>query len=281
MRESTAGTSAAKGRKHSRAAALHKARGSTRTAPSVLLNRQRGTSLKHQIFLVLRDQILAGTHPGGSLLPSEQALSQEFNVSRITLRAALAELDAIGLVERRHGVGTIVKSHVKSSQIHVPVSDLLAHIADVGRTTKVELSELGRVKAPLHVQSLFKCGPDELFQRAVRIRSVNGQPVFHVMTLVPERIARNFTRRELAGNSLYQLLREKGFRFAAGSQVISAVLAVPSVASLLNVEVGAPLLQIRRVHLDESMTPFEYMECLASPSLFEIQLTLGKSDLPK
>ena len=101
------------------------------------------------------------------------------------------------------------------------------------------------------------------------------------MTLIPENIARRFTRKELSGASLYQLLRAKGFQFKSGTQFISAVLAAPSVASMLNLEVGAPLLQVRRLHFDEFMRPFEYMEYLASPAHFEIQMTLGEQDLPK
>jgi DNA-binding GntR family transcriptional regulator len=46
------------------------------------------------------------------------------------------------------------------------------------------------------------------------------------------------------------------------------------------VEVGAPLLQIRRIHFDEKMQPFEYMEMLASPALFELQMTLDSKDFP-
>jgi GntR family transcriptional regulator len=249
--------------------------------PQVSLTRRSGTSLKHQIFLVLRDQITAGNYPAGASLPSEKSLSQEYKVSRITVRAALAELEASGLVDRRHGIGTFVTDHAKSAPIHATLSDLVAHIADVGRSTKVELREVGFVKAPLHVQTLFKCAPDQLFQRAVRIRSRNGLPIFHIMTMVPESIARRFTRKELSGASLYQLLRSKGFQFKAGTQTISAVLALPSVAQVLNLEVGAPLLQVRRLHFDEFMRPFEYMEYLASPAHFEVQMTLGEQDLPK
>jgi GntR family transcriptional regulator len=247
----------------------------------VNLTRRSGTSLKHQIFLVIRDQIASGNFPSGALLPSEKSLSEEYRVSRITVRAALAELEASGFIDRRHGVGTFVTDHAKASHIHVTLSDLIAHISDVGRTTKVELREAAFVKAPLHVQTLFKCEPDALFQRAVRIRSRNGLPIFHVMTMVPESIARRFTRKELSGASLYQLLRTKGFQFKAGTQTISAVLALPSVAQMLNLEVGAPLLQVRRLHFDEFMRPFEYMEYLASPAHFEVQMTLGEQDLPK
>lgn len=241
--------------------------------------RRAGASLHHQIFLVMRDRIFAGNYRSGESLPSEQELSEQFQVSRITVRAAIAKLQANALVERRQGVGTFVSVREPAPQFHAPVSDLLAHIADVSRHTRVKLFEMDFVTAPLHVQSLFNCDGQQLFQRAVRVRSAEDQPVFHVVTYIPDAIARQFTRKDMGSVSLNELLRAKGFQFKSGKQVVSAALADPAVASRLQVEVGAPLLQIRRIHFDARMQPFEYMEMLASPSRFELQMTLDEADV--
>src|SRR3954469_25412723 len=58
----------------------------------------------------LRHEILAGRIAPGSRLPSERELSLALGVSRLTLRAALARLEAMGLVSTRHGSGTEVVS---------------------------------------------------------------------------------------------------------------------------------------------------------------------------
>ena len=56
----------------------------------------------------LRNEILAGRLTAGSRLPSERELSLALGVNRLTLRAALARLEAMGLVTTRHGSGTEV-----------------------------------------------------------------------------------------------------------------------------------------------------------------------------
>ncbi len=56
----------------------------------------------------LRNEILAGRIAAGSRLPSERELSLALGVNRLTLRAALARLEAMGLVSTRHGSGTEV-----------------------------------------------------------------------------------------------------------------------------------------------------------------------------
>src|SRR3954462_7772001 len=58
----------------------------------------------------LRNEILAGRIAAGSRLPSERELSLALGVNRLTLRAALARLEAMGLVSTRHGSGTQVVS---------------------------------------------------------------------------------------------------------------------------------------------------------------------------
>lgn len=58
----------------------------------------------------LQGEILAGRIPAGARLPSERELSLALGVNRLTLRAALARLEAQGLVSTRHGAGTVVSS---------------------------------------------------------------------------------------------------------------------------------------------------------------------------
>src|SRR5579883_2677918 len=56
----------------------------------------------------LRGEILAGRLPAGSKLPSERELALALGVNRLTLRASLARLEALGLITTRHGAGTLV-----------------------------------------------------------------------------------------------------------------------------------------------------------------------------
>jgi GntR family transcriptional regulator len=241
-----------------------------------------GTSLHRKVFLVIRDRILSGVYPSGETLPAEDELSRMFAVSRVTIRTALANLEAAQLIDRRHGVGTFVTERVlEEPQFRTPLSDLLAHLADVTRTTQVKLLELGTVKAPLAVRALFNCDAGERFQRAARLRSMHKIPIFYIVSYVPESIARRFTRKQMARQSLLQLLRKEGFHFKTGKQVVSSALADPTVAASLDVDVGAPLLQIRRIHYDEQKRPFEYVEMLASPRRFELHMSLDADGLPE
>src|SRR5271165_27761 len=58
----------------------------------------------------LRGEILSGRLRPGTRLPSERELSLALGVNRLTLRASLARLEALGLLTTRHGAGTVVAS---------------------------------------------------------------------------------------------------------------------------------------------------------------------------
>jgi DNA-binding FadR family transcriptional regulator len=58
----------------------------------------------------IRGEILSGRLAAGSRLPSERELALALGINRLTLRAALARLEAMGLVLTRHGAGTVVAS---------------------------------------------------------------------------------------------------------------------------------------------------------------------------
>lgn len=75
----------------------------------------------------LRQAILAGRPPAGQLLPPERTLAVTLGVSRLTLRAALARLEAEGLVRARQGDGV----RVLDVQTHGRL-DLLAHLDVAG-----------------------------------------------------------------------------------------------------------------------------------------------------
>lgn len=70
--------------------------------------RRRPRSLAHDVVDALTGRIRDGSLATGEKLPTEAAIMEEFGVSRTVVREAISRLQAAGLVETRHGVGTFV-----------------------------------------------------------------------------------------------------------------------------------------------------------------------------
>jgi ABC-type glycerol-3-phosphate transport system substrate-binding protein/DNA-binding transcriptional regulator YhcF (GntR family) len=80
-----------------------------------LLDRHIAIPLHEQIKQVLSNRIKSGEYKLGARMPNEFALSEEFKVSRPTIRSALSELEKIGMVERKRPKGTFVSATMKRS----------------------------------------------------------------------------------------------------------------------------------------------------------------------
>lgn len=70
-----------------------------------------------QLKKTIKDRIVHGRYPVGSLIPSEPQLEQEFNVSKMTVRNAIKELQQEGYVLKQSGVGTTVLRNSVAPQL--------------------------------------------------------------------------------------------------------------------------------------------------------------------
>ncbi|MDR1903631.1 MAG: FadR family transcriptional regulator [Treponema sp.] len=79
--------------------------------PSALkITKVKTASLRVQVYTQLKERLMQGVWKIGEKLPSESELCAQFGVSRVTVRAAIQQLEILGLVETKHGDGTFVKN---------------------------------------------------------------------------------------------------------------------------------------------------------------------------
>ena len=87
---------------------------------------RRSRSLTADLVEALGDRIRDGRLQAGDKLPTEGAIMQEFGVSRTVVREAISRLQAAGMVETRHGVGTFVLGQGEASSFRIDPSQLAA-----------------------------------------------------------------------------------------------------------------------------------------------------------
>jgi DNA-binding FadR family transcriptional regulator len=87
---------------------------------------RKSRSLTADLVQALGDRIRDGGLPVGSKLPAEGAIMQTFGVSRTVVREAISRLQAAGMVETRHGVGTFVLGQGDASSFRIDTSQLAA-----------------------------------------------------------------------------------------------------------------------------------------------------------
>ena len=243
---------------------------------SVRLDPNARVPLYHQIFLILRNRIFGGEVQPGDLVPGEQELAVEFNVSRITAKRALNELAGAGLVVRERGRGTRVTHRPKAPAVTSSIEGWLENISLMGIATEARVLDFGYVAASEDIAHALELDPGTDVQHAVRVRSLDGEPMSYLVTYVPADIGRQYDREDLDTKPLLLLLELAGVKVASARQTISATLADSEVAGALSVHAGSPLIEVRRVVRDSSGRPVEYIRVLYRPDIYRFEMSMNR-----
>jgi GntR family transcriptional regulator len=234
------------------------------------------TPLYHQIYVVLRQQIEEGQFAADKPIPSENELSQIFNVSRITIRHSLDRLKQEGLVTRARGRGTFAQTPTPPQAISAGLSGIFENLLAMGLRTKVKLIEFGYMPAPPLIAQKLKLAPGARVQRAVRVRYHKKIPFSHLTTYLPEEIGKHCDERELSETPLLLLMERAGIKVSAADQSVSAKLADTIVGPRLDIETGSPLLWVKRTVFDQDKRPVEHLDALYRPDIYEYQMTMSR-----
>lgn len=170
-----------------------------------MLNKNSPVPLYYQIAEQLRAQIAAGVLERGERLASERELSEQYGVSRMTVRQAISYLQSTGLVEVQQGVGTFVArpKHTYNASHLFGFSEEMGRFGD--RIESIVL-EQAAVRPPQRVADLLKLAAGDMAVKVTRLRKINDEPVLLETSFLPAALCPGLEQADLAMHSLYALL---------------------------------------------------------------------------
>jgi GntR family transcriptional regulator len=237
---------------------------------AALVSADAGVPLHRQLYLVLHDEIGRGVLGPGDGLPTEQSLCDQFGVSRITVRRALADLVEAGLIERRHGVGSFVTERPPAGR-KVAGGSYLDELRQVEFETEVDVIECGVRALPATIRARWDSRDVALYVLRVRRERRTGEPLIITEAWLPAELADVVTESALAGAPLYRLLADAGVDLERIDHEITAEIAGPRTASLLGTTIGAPLIRVNRVAFADGV-PHHVLSIAMSPSRSRVVL---------
>ena len=216
------------------------------------LQSESSSPLYHQLMQRLAEDIERGTYPVGSRIPPEHQLEELYKVSRVTVRRALAELTAEGLLERKQGKGTFVSTPSSSQDLKSIHSfhDACKQNGFQSGTNVIYVRETDADAADVDELNI-KAGDKVL--ETLRVRLADGVPV--VLEKNHFSMAYSYLENENLAGSLYNILRDYGVEPRQASHDISMTYASETQAKLLDVEPGAPLMRLHEVVYDQKGRP--------------------------
>ncbi len=215
------------------------------------LNAENASPLYRQLMQRLRGDIASGAYPPHSRIPSEQELCVAYQVSRVTVRKALAELTREGLLRRMQGKGTFVCAPRICKDLH-DVTSFSDACRMQGTTASTRVISAEIIPATEEVRRQLLIQEDEVVQ-IIRIRAADEVPVMLETNCFP--LAYDGLIKEDLTGSLYGLLEVRGVEAARGVHEISLCYATPAQARLLQMHPGDALLQLAEVIYDQHGAP--------------------------
>ena len=241
-----------------------------------------GKSPPRYILMAQRlvEEITGGRYPVGSLLPTEASLCTQYGVSRHTVREAIREVQALGLVARRQGVGTRVVSLTPArghSHMLASVEDLL-HFATGTRLIDV-ISEDLVADTQLAAAGQFQPGQKLVRFEALRVPGddIGAPPLSWTELFVVDAFAGIRDDVGVRGGAVGWLIEQRyGVRIMEIQQEINAATVAADLAARLEVAAGSPALRVERWYVGDDGDVFEYAISVNPQSRYSFTMRLTR-----
>ena len=196
--------------------------------------------------------------PPGSPIPTERSLAAQFDVSRTTVRQALADLTVEGRLLRVQGKGTFAAEPKVAQRLQL--SSYTEDMRAQGREPSSKLIDISEIPAEGELTTLLGIRSGAKVLRMQRLRLADNEPMAIETTHLPLGRFRGLRKYLQPGGSLYQVLKERfDVEMGHAEETIETALAGPHEAELLGADVGMPMLLLSRHSFDTAERPVEWV----------------------
>lgn len=225
----------------------------------------------------VRDRIRDGRFSDGVQLPPEIELATSLGVSRTTVREALLQLEQEGLLIRRHGYGTFVRSSARlrgSLNANLSATEVIrSHSMEPGTSH----ARIERRLPPPAVAEQLRLQADAHVIHLERVRTADGRPVIFTIDMMPARLFEDAAVDPETlldpGLSLYRLYAERlGRSITDGQAAIRLTHADDLTAERLAIEPGSPILRLEQVDATAEGEPVLFSVESYVPDTFEFSV---------
>jgi GntR family transcriptional regulator len=190
---------------------------------------------------LLRQRVESGAMGPGHALPSERELAAQLELSRVTVRKAIAGLVDDGVLIQRRGAGTFV-----AERIVKPLSKMTSFTEDLkarGLNPRSVFLERAVGEVTPEEAMALNLSPGSLVVRLHRLRYAGDEPLAEERSAIPHSILKD---PALVKDSLYEALDALGCRPVRALQRLRAVDLSGPQARQLKVPVGSAALAVER-----------------------------------
>lgn len=213
-----------------------------------------------QIREIIRRRVLDGTYAPHTQMPSEAQMMEAFQVSRITIRQALGDLQKEGLIFKVAGKGSFV-AKPKAFQNLSKLQGFGEAMTPSGYETFSQVLSKRRVIASEVVAERLQLAKGSPVFEIQRLRYLNREPISVDVSYFPLALGERLAQEDLTTRDVFVILEnDLGQQLTHADVQIEAISADESLARHLRIDEASPLLRIERLtHAGRQPIDFEYL----------------------
>lgn len=215
--------------------------------------------LYQQIKEDIKSAIQSGKYKPKEKIPPEPALSEEYAVSRITVRRAVEELCSEGYLTKMQGRGTFVNTPRINRKFTGgdKVEGFSQTCRKLGLTSGAKVVDRRIVPSRHDEQDFFGLGPDALLLYVERVRTADGQPIFLENLFLPYEEYKALMAMDLNNTSMFESIGQVSGRWPTdiAHRTVEVTRASAEQAQQLNIPLGEPMLFLNVYFLDQEKRP--------------------------
>ncbi|MHC9532171.1 GntR family transcriptional regulator [Dellaglioa sp. L3N] len=234
-----------------------------------------------EIYSDIKRDILTNHYRAGALLPTQEILTEKYEVSRLTLKKSLNLLSDEGLIYSKQGSGTYVRPRMDSQSAETLPLDLPIGVTYSHRDQKITSKLLyfnARLPTELEQKNLQILSNDPVYE-IKRIRLINHQVYSFEHSVMPVAIA-PIDEKILAGSVYDYLGSHANLQLTDARRVVYAEPANAETSQALEVSVNSPIFVIDQIAYDQKGRAFEYSTSrfVSDHNKFVLDVHLNKTD---
>lgn len=236
------------------------------------MTKKKAGSLPHykKIENDLIEKINSGIYVTDDLLPTEAELSKEYEVSRVTVRQALGNLVARGVIYRSQGSGSFVAKPnvIQRTPLIKSFSD---DMVEMGRVPSSLVNTFSVTTAGKTMAKILGIQEEDRIYFIERTRLANGIPVMFERTYMSVALHPTMSIGILE-SSKYQYAEQSGFDIDYDYQNITPIFPPEYIAEVLKCDPKMPIIKINNTVYMKNGTIFDFDELYLHPDLYQLNI---------
>ncbi len=221
-----------------------------------------------EIATNIENKILKNFINRGDKLPSERNLSDEYNVSRTTIRRAIDFLILKDLLIRKPGSGT----YVKNNNIFLNVEEQISFsekMEDLKNNHETKIIDFKIINSTNKLRELFNFEKNEKFIFAKRIRYIDSVAVNLEKTYMPYEMFPELSEDILKKSKYFFIEKIKELNIKESHNILMPILPNQEMQNLFNIDKNIPIFMKKSKGILTSEKIFEYSELYYNPKYYE------------